>query len=125
MKKTFAILLVLTALSVFACATDQGYNTQKGAAIGAVGGALAGQAIGGHTGSTLIGAAVGALAGAIAGNAVDQSEANKRAQQPAAPVAVAAPASQDVPPGQWIEVPGQWVGGKWVPAHRAWVPVNP
>jgi outer membrane lipoprotein SlyB len=127
MKKVLAVLLVITALSLYACATEQGYNTQKGAAIGAIGGALAGQAIGGHTGSTLIGAAVGALAGAIAGNAVDQNEANKRVQQPVAPVAVAAPSPspQDVPPGQWIQVPGQWVGGKWVPAHRAWVPVNP
>jgi phage tail tape-measure protein len=124
MKRVLAVLLVLAALSAYACATDQGYNTQKGAAIGAIGGALAGQAIGGHTGSTLIGAAVGALAGAIAGNAVDQNEAQRRAQQPVA-VAAPAPSYQEGPPGQWIEVPGQWVGGKWVPAHRAWVPVNP
>ena len=24
--------------------------------------------------------------------------------------------------GQWIEVPGQSINGKWVPPHRAWVP---
>ncbi len=29
------------------------------------------------------------------------------------------------PPGRWVEVPGQWVGGKWVPSHRVWVPINP
>jgi hypothetical protein len=29
------------------------------------------------------------------------------------------------PPGQWVEVPGQWVNGKWIPSHRAWVAVNP
>jgi hypothetical protein len=29
------------------------------------------------------------------------------------------------PPGQWVTVPGQWVDGKWIPSHRAWVAVNP
>lgn len=29
------------------------------------------------------------------------------------------------PPGKWVTVPGQWVDGKWVPSHRAWVAVNP
>lgn len=29
------------------------------------------------------------------------------------------------PPGQWVTVAGQWVNGKWVPAHKVWVPVNP
>jgi hypothetical protein len=29
------------------------------------------------------------------------------------------------PPGEWIMVPGQWVGGRWIPSHQAWVPVNP
>ena len=24
--------------------------------------------------------------------------------------------------GQWVEVPGQSVNGKWVPAHKAWAP---
>jgi hypothetical protein len=28
-------------------------------------------------------------------------------------------------PGQWIQVPAQWVGGTWVPSHAAWVPTNP
>ncbi len=125
MKSMLVGLVILMVFSVFACATDQGYNTQKGAAIGAVGGALAGQAIGGHTGSTLVGAAVGALVGAIAGNAVDQNEAQKRAYAAPPPVAAPERGYSDAPPGQWIEVPGQWVGGKWVPAHRAWVPVNP
>jgi hypothetical protein len=27
--------------------------------------------------------------------------------------------------GQWVEVPGQSVNGKWVPPHKAWVPDNP
>ncbi|HBA53811.1 MAG: hypothetical protein GXY80_10655 [Syntrophorhabdus aromaticivorans] len=29
------------------------------------------------------------------------------------------------PPGVWVKVPGQWVRGTWVPAHKVWVPVNP
>jgi hypothetical protein len=29
------------------------------------------------------------------------------------------------PPGEWVSVPGRWMDGTWVPAHRAWVPVNP
>ncbi|MBA4390626.1 MAG: hypothetical protein C0399_06795 [Syntrophus sp. (in: bacteria)] len=28
-------------------------------------------------------------------------------------------------PGQWVEVPGQSINGKWVPPHRAWVLDNP
>ena len=111
-------------------AYSEGYNTQKGAAIGAGLGAIAGQAIGGNTASTLIGAAVGGLAGAIGGNAVDQNVTNQKidtAQRPSATVA-AAPVdtqTQENPPGEWVQVPGQWSGGKWVPAHKVWVPVNP
>ncbi len=26
--------------------------------------------------------------------------------------------------GQWVEVPGQSINGKWVPSHKAWVPDN-
>ncbi len=36
-----------------------------------------------------------------------------------------APPPAQSPPGEWVVVPGQWVDGKWVPSHRAWVPVNP
>jgi hypothetical protein len=28
-------------------------------------------------------------------------------------------------PGQWVEVPGLSVNGKWVPSHKAWVPNSP
>lgn len=27
--------------------------------------------------------------------------------------------------GQWVEVPGQYVGGRWVAPHKAWAPNNP
>ncbi len=124
MKGLVLVGLVIGTLFVtYACATE-GYNTQKGAAIGAIGGALAGQAIGRNTAGTLIGAAGGALAGAIAGNAVDQTRQNQRVAPPPAAYAPPPPPSE-TPPGEWVTVPGQWQGGKWVPAHRVWVPVNP
>jgi hypothetical protein len=127
MKKrntVFALVLLLLAVILGGCASD-GYNTQKGAAIGAGLGAIAGQVIGHDTTSTLIGAGVGTLVGAVAGNAMDQNVAKQQtAGGQGAGVAVATPARQD-PPGKWVEVPGSWQGGKWVPAHTVWVPVNP
>ena len=72
MKIKLLAALLLSGLLAYACASED-YNTQKGAAIGAIGGALVGQAIGHNTAGTLIGAAGGALVGAVAGNAVDQS----------------------------------------------------
>jgi len=124
-KHMLVILILITGLLAFSCASN-GYNTQKGAAIGAGLGAIAGQIIGNNTAGTLIGAAGGALAGAIAGNAMDQNEMN---QQMAASQrqysAYASAVGPENPPGQWVEVPGRWVGGKWIPAHRAWVPINP
>jgi hypothetical protein len=128
--KRLGLFVVLVAAGLFtvSCA-GPGYNTQKGAAIGGAAGALIGQAIGHNTTGTLIGAAGGALVGAIIGNARDQDEWNARAaaaesRQRYASGAPAAPAPE-APPGEWVTVPGQWRDGKWVPAHRVWVPVNP
>ena len=64
-KLTFAAFAAVLALGVAGCT-----STQKGATVGAVGGALVGQAIGGNTEATLIGAAAGGLAGALIGDAV-------------------------------------------------------
>ncbi len=81
-----------------------------------------------YNGWAIAGAAVGGvLLGAVIGSAV------------AAPRYAAAPApayaypdstygtryQSEAPPGEWVMVPGKWVNGKWVSAHRAWVPVNP
>ena len=133
MKKSMVILVVLAVGFISFSCVSEGYNTQKGAAIGAGLGAIAGQIIGSDTASTLIGAAVGGLAGAIGGNAVDQSVTNQRidAAQGPRPAIAAVPetapqqSTLQAPPGQWVEVPGQWAGGKWVPSHMVWVPVNP
>jgi hypothetical protein len=57
MKTTILALALFISFFSYSCAADQGYNMQEGAAIGAIGGALAGQAIGHNTAGTLIGAA--------------------------------------------------------------------
>lgn len=127
MKNRLLVLafVVVIAFLLQSCAST-GYNTQKGAAIGAGVGALAGQAIGHDTASTLIGAAVGGLAGVVGGNAVDQNVTNKKIEDNTrSQAAYASPEGVENPPGNWVEVPGQWVSGKWVPAHKVWVPVNP
>lgn len=57
---------VLMTLAIAACSqTPQQQRATGGAALGAAGGALVGQAIGGNTESTLIGAGAGALLGAV------------------------------------------------------------
>jgi len=82
MRNHIAVLVLLaTTTALFSCATtvpQDRYNTQRGAAIGAGVGALAGQAIGRNTEATLIGAGVGTLLGAIFGNAADQTHAAAR-----------------------------------------------
>jgi hypothetical protein len=66
----------------------------------------------------------------IGGNALDQHVNNVKtvpAQQQVT-YASSEPVNQaplQAPPGQWVDVPGQWIGGKWVPSHKVWVPVNP
>jgi len=127
-RNVSAAAVLIIALGILAGCASEGYNMQKGAAIGAAGGAIAGQVMGRDTASTLIGAGAGALVGAITGNAVDQKVAKQGGQQGQGGQAAAYPASGQVqqdPPGRWVQVPGQWNGGKWVPAHTVWVPVNP
>ena len=72
MKTAIVVLTAILFLVSCAGGNPNRYNTQRGAAIGAGVGALAGQLIGRNTKGTLIGAGVGTLLGAIVGNAVDQ-----------------------------------------------------
>jgi len=120
--KVRIVMLVILSMTLSGCC-GTGYNTQKGAVIGAGIGALAGQAIGHDTESTLIGTAAGTLLGAITGNAVDQSMAGygMRPMQPGRAYADFETSRS----GGWVRVPGQWVGGRWVPAHRVWVSERP
>lgn len=132
MKKTI-FTVVMVSILVAGCASTGQYNTQKGAAIGAGIGAIAGQAIGQDTESTLIGTGVGALLGTIVGNYEDQRAANlsdredlsqtnfRQQMQYSAP----APQVRTEPPGEWVKVPGQWKGNRWVPGYQEWRPVNP
>jgi uncharacterized protein YcfJ len=62
-------------LGVSACTNPDGTrdNRMTGAAVGAVGGGLVGNALGGDSRSTLIGAAGGALAGGAIGSAQDRN----------------------------------------------------
>jgi len=83
MRKKQLLIRILVAVFLLAglvsCAsTPSYYNTQRGAAIGAGIGALAGQAIGRDTEGTLLGAGIGTVAGAILGNAVDQDQQMSR-----------------------------------------------
>ena len=83
MQKKQLLIRILVAAFLLAglvsCASTPGYyNTQRGAAIGAGIGALAGQVIGRNTEGTLLGAGIGTVAGAILGNAVDQDQRMSR-----------------------------------------------
>ncbi len=133
--KKLIIAVIIVGLAVFGCANTGRYNTQKGAAIGGGLGALAGQAIGKNTESTLIGAGVGTLLGAIVGNGIDQQADEYRSKadeyqsreetyygqyNEEEPISIRQP-----PPGRWVSVPGHWEGRRWVPAHEVWKPVDP
>ena len=78
--KSFFIIVALLGLLAGAGCKSQG---QTGALIGTGIGALAGQAIGGDTGATLVGAAVGGGIGYIIGNEKDKEHAKEmsKAQQ--------------------------------------------
>ena len=139
--KKWIILMMILGLTAMGCANTSRYNTQRGAAIGAGLGALAGQAIGNNTKSTLIGTGVGTLLGTIVGNGIDQQEEeyrysrdsyryndeyrdegdhyNERYHQGQSY------SYRQPPPGRWLTVPGHWEGRRWVPPHEEWRPVNP
>jgi len=69
-RHTMIIAAALTALALAGCETsEQEQRAGTGALIGAGAGALAGQAIGRDTKSTIVGAGAGALLGAAIGTA--------------------------------------------------------
>lgn len=72
-------LMAIAGASIIAmtgCASTGTTTTTDGALMGAAGGALVGQAIGGNTRSTLTGAAIGGIAGAAIGN--NEEKKNRR-----------------------------------------------
>ncbi|GGG70179.1 membrane protein [Salipiger pallidus] len=89
--KTPLMVSLAAAMALSACAENQMFNennpnnnTNRGIAIGALGGAIAGRAIGGNNDDRVKNAAAGALAGAVAGgligNQLDKQEAALRQQ---------------------------------------------
>jgi outer membrane lipoprotein SlyB len=69
-RKIIVAAAALVAMALAGCATsEQQQRAGTGALLGAGAGALAGQAIGGNTKSTVVGAAGGALLGAAIGTA--------------------------------------------------------
>lgn len=122
------IIAIGISLLIAGCANTGRYSTQKGAAVGAGIGALAGQAIGRNTGSTLIGTGVGALMGAFVGNGIDQRDREVRDNQVEHTRRIyddSEASLTESPPGRWVNVPGKWQGNYWIPSHRQWIPITP
>jgi uncharacterized membrane protein len=71
-----AAAIGIATLGLAACTNPDGTrdNRATGATVGALGGAAAGQLIGGDSRSTLIGAGLGAATGAVVGNQRDQTQ---------------------------------------------------
>ena len=79
MKATH-VMAVLSMFLLSSCMATTANKSQLGAAGGAGIGAIAGQAIGRNTESTLLGAAVGGLLGYIVGNEMDKYDQQRLSQ---------------------------------------------
>jgi outer membrane lipoprotein SlyB len=78
-------LLAVACLTTQSGGTAHAQNTQRGAVVGGLGGAIAGALIGDHNNKAgagaAIGGAIGAVGGAVIGNARDKEIAQQRQQQ--------------------------------------------
>lgn len=113
MKKISALIVLAVLLFTSSQAMARG-NTSHTAAVGAMGGALMGQAIGRDTEATIIGAALGGAIGYIVGNEMDKnshignrhpSPVRVYAQPPVRPVKVFVVNNQ---PAHWRGRDHQW-----------------
>ena len=79
-----ALTLILLATSLAGAGCQSPYYADRGAGLGALGGAgvgaIVGNAVGNTAGGALIGAGVGALGGAAVGSAIDDVQAQNRAE---------------------------------------------
>jgi uncharacterized protein YcfJ len=82
LRASAPLLIAVNILSAIGCRSP--FYADKGAGIGALGGAgvgaLVGNAVGSTAGGALIGAGVGALGGAVVGTALDDIQAQNRAE---------------------------------------------
>jgi len=78
MKKLHTITLTLASIATIGMTGCAETGAEKGALIGAGGGALLGQAIGGDTKSTMIGAALGGITGAAIGDYQDKQHPQRK-----------------------------------------------
>lgn len=80
-----AMLLAVSGLALNSGGAVHAQNTQRGAVLGGLGGAIAGAVIGDHNNKAgagaAIGGAIGAIGGAVVGNARDQEINQQRRQQ--------------------------------------------
>ena len=82
-RRISKLLLFVAAIfpcAVFRKAAAQG-NTQRGATLGGIAGAVAGAAIGGNNGETGAGTAIGGIIGAVAGGLLGNAEDKQQAYQ--------------------------------------------
>src|SRR5918995_2080309 len=81
-SRSVSLIVTLCALAPIGCQSP--YYADRGAGVGALGGAgvgaLVGNAVGNTAGGALIGAGVGALGGAAVGSAIDDVQAQNRAE---------------------------------------------
>ena len=76
MKRIIYPLIILFSTMFISC-TQYGNNAENGLQVGALSGAIIGQAIGHDTQATLVGAAVGSMFGYMVGNEMDKADRNK------------------------------------------------
>ena len=132
MQKTLTILLIIAVVIFIAtgCANDN-YNQQRGAVLGAAYGAAAGAIIGDDPESAWVGAALGGVAGSAIGNYYDkQNMAHRYPRNAHRYSASPAPASSQGAyyprsSGNWVTVPGQYVGSEYVPPHGVYIERRP
>lgn len=86
--RTFCAIAAIAILLSSSVPLAAQHNSQRGAVVGGLGGAIAGSIIGDHNdeagAGAVIGGALGAVAGAIMGNATDRDAAAMRYQTPSA-----------------------------------------
>src|SRR5688572_10630506 len=84
LRTTRSFLAIVTAAPLLAVGCQSPFYADKGAGVGALGGAgvgaLVGNAVGNTAGGALIGAGVGAIGGAVVGSAIDDVQAQNRAE---------------------------------------------